>query len=144
LAALQTLVGAGVPASAMVAPIIPGLNDSEIEPVLKAVSAVGVKSAGYVLLRLPLEVKDVFREWLMSELPDRASRVLSLIRQTRQGKEYDSSFGRRMTGTGPYAWSSCRRFELACQTLGLNQERTSLSTELFRRPPQPGEQMQLF
>ena len=144
LAALETLAKAGIPAAAMVAPIIPGLTDSEIEPILKAVAAVGVRSAGYVLLRLPLEVKDVFREWLMSELPERASRVLSLIRQTRQGKEYDSSFGRRMTGTGPYAWSIGRRFELACQTLGLNQARISLSTDLFRAPPRPGEQMQLF
>jgi len=138
------LAGAGIPAAAMVAPVIPGLNDSEIEPILKAVSATGVKNAGYVLLRLPLEVKDIFREWLMSELPDRASRVLSLIRQTRQGKEYDATFGRRMTGTGPYAWAIGRRFELACEQLGLNRESTVLSTEHFRRSPQPGEQMSLL
>jgi DNA repair photolyase len=80
----------------------------------------------------------------MSDLPERASRVLSLIKQTRQGKEYDSTFGRRMTGTGPYAWTIGRRFELACDKLGLNRERVSLSTEHFRRPPQPGEQMSLL
>jgi DNA repair photolyase len=144
LGGLAALAGAGIPAAAMVAPVIPGLNDSEIEPILKAVSATGVKNAGYVLLRLPLEVKDIFREWLMSELPDRASRVLSLIRQTRQGKEYDATFGRRMTGTGPYAWAIGRRFELACEQLGLNRESTVLSTEHFRRSPQPGEQMSLL
>ena len=97
-----------------------------------------------MLLRLPLEVRDIFREWLMSELPDRASRVLSLIKQTRQGKEYDATFGRRMTGTGPYAWAIGRRFEIACQQLGFNSERTTLSTAHFKRPPQPGEQMSLL
>jgi DNA repair photolyase len=144
LGALQALVQAGIPAAAMVAPIIPGLNDKEIEPILNAAAAAGVKNAGYVLLRLPFEVRDIFREWLMSDLPERASRVLSLIKQTRQGKEYDSTFGRRMTGTGPYAWTIGRRFELACDKLGLNRERVSLSTEHFRRPPQPGEQMSLL
>ena len=135
---------AGIPTAVMVAPIIPGLNDNEIERILKAAAAAGVKNAGYVLLRLPLEVKDLFREWLMSELPDRASRVMSLIRDMRGGKEYDSTFGRRMTGTGPYAWTIGRRFELACDKLGLNSERTSLTTEHFKRPPQPGEQMSLL
>ncbi len=128
----------------MVAPIIPGLNDREIETILNAAAAAGVKEAGYVLLRLPLEVKDIFKEWLMSGLPDRASKVLSLIEQTREGKEYDSTFGRRMTGTGPYAWAIGRRFEMAAQRLGYNRERRQLSTDAFRRPPVPGEQLQLF
>jgi DNA repair photolyase len=144
LGTLEALVQAGIPASAMVAPIIPGLNDNEIEPILKAAAAAGVRNAGYVLLRLPLEVKDIFREWLMSELPDRAAKVLSLIKQTRQGKDYDSTFGRRMTGTGPYAWAIGRRFEMASDRLGLNRERTVLSTTHFKRPTQPGEQMSLL
>jgi len=96
------------------------------------------------VLRLPLEVKDIFREWLTTNLPDRAARVMSLIRQMRQGKENDSTFGRRFTGTGPYAWSIGRRFEMAAQRLGYNRSRLQLSTEAFRRPPRPGEQLKLF
>ncbi len=144
LGALQMLSAAGVPTVVMVAPVIPAVNDSEIEAILKAASAAGVRNAGYVLLRLPLEVKDIFKEWLDSEMPDRAAKVMSLVRSTRGGKDNDPAFGRRMTGSGPYAWSIGRRFELACQRLGLNAERRKLSTELFKRPPQPGDQLTLL
>jgi DNA repair photolyase len=144
LGALETLSREGIPTVVMTAPIIPALNDSEIEALLKAASAAGVREAGYVLLRLPLEVRDIFREWLNREFPDRAARVMSLIRQTRQGKDNDSTFGRRFTGTGPYAWSIGRRFEMAAQRLGFNRERRQLSTEHFRKPPQPGEQLALL
>ena len=85
----------------MVAPVIPALNDAEIERILDAAAAVGVKEAGYVLLRLPLEVRDLFREWLMANFPDRYRHVFKLIRDTRGGKDYDSTFGKRMTGGGP-------------------------------------------
>jgi DNA repair photolyase len=144
LEALEALSRAGVPTCVMVAPIIPALNDSEIEAILKAASAAGVREAGYVLLRLPLELKDLFREWLQSELPDRASHVLSAIRSTRNGKENDATWGRRMRGTGPYAWSIGRRFELACARLGLNRDRQRLETGRFRPPLGAGAQLPLF
>jgi DNA repair photolyase len=144
LAALEALSVAGIPTVVMVAPIIPGLNDSEIETILKAAAAAGAREAGYVLLRQPLEVKDIFREWLMKEMPDRASRILSLIKQTRQGKENDATFGRRQTGTGPVAWSIGRRFEMACVRLGLNREKIKLSTEQFKKPLHTGEQLSLL
>ena len=93
--------------------------------------------AGYVLLRLPLEVRDLFREWLMANFPDRYRHVFKLIRETRGGKDYDSSWGKRMTGGGPIAWMIGRRFELACEKLGFNKVRTKLTTEHFD-PPRRG------
>ena len=102
LDALRQLVEAGVPPPLMVAPVIPAINDAEIERILDAVAAAGVRHAGYVLLRLPLEVRDLFREWLMANFPDRYRHVFKLIRDMRGGKDYDSTFGTRMTGTGPY------------------------------------------
>lgn len=144
LQALEMLSAAGVPTVVMVAPIIPGLNDCEIETILKAAHAAGAREAGYVMLRLPHEVRDVFKDWLESALPERAARVMSLVRSVRGGKESDSTWGRRMTGSGPYAWTIGRRFELACQRLGFNAKRLKLATGLFRRPPQPGEQLTLL
>jgi DNA repair photolyase len=141
---LETLAKAGIPTTVMVAPVIPALNDSEIESILKAASAAGAESAGYVLLRLPLEVRDIFREWLMKEMPDRASHVMSLVRSMRQGKDYDAAWGRRMKGTGPYAWSIGRRFELACTKLKLNQQKTRLEPAKFRPPVMKGQQLPLF
>ncbi|MGA2818829.1 MAG: PA0069 family radical SAM protein, partial [Xanthobacteraceae bacterium] len=119
LDALRQLVKAGVPASTLVAPVIPAINDAEIERILDAVAATGVRHAGYVLLRLPLEVRDLFREWLMANFPDRHRHVFKLIRDMRGGKDYDSTFGTRMTGKGPIAWMIGRRFEVACERLGL-------------------------
>jgi DNA repair photolyase len=141
---LRQLSAAGVPASVMVAPVIPALNDAEIERILDSAAAVGVKEAGYVLLRLPLEVRDLFREWLMANFPDRYQHVFKLIRETRGGKDYDSSWGKRMTGGGPVAWMIGRRFELACAKLGFNKTRTALSTRYFEPPRRPGEQLSLF
>jgi DNA repair photolyase len=141
---LRQLVAAGIPASVMVAPIIPGLNDAEIERILDSAAAVGVKQAGYVLLRLPLEVRDLFREWLMANFPDRYQHVFKLIRETRRGKDYDSTWGKRMTGGGPIAWMIGRRFELACEKLGFNQTRTPLTTEHFQPPRRASEQLNLF
>jgi DNA repair photolyase len=144
LDALGKLAAAGVPASVMVAPVIPALNDAEIERILDAAAAVGVREAGYVLLRLPLEVRDLFREWLLANFPDRYSHVFKLIRETRGGKDYDSSWGERMTGGGPVAWMIGRRFELACEKLGFNKTRTRLTTEHFDPPRRAPEQLSLL
>ena len=144
LAALEILSKAGIPTVVMMGPIIPGLNDAEIENILKAARNSGAREAGYTMLRLPLEVKDIFKDWLEKTYPDKAQRVLSLVKSTRGGQENDPNFGTRMTGQGPYAWTIGRRFQLACQRLGLNENRLKLRTDLFNRPVQKGEQMALF
>jgi DNA repair photolyase len=144
LGALRELVKAGVPASALVAPIIPAINDAEIERILEALAEAGVRHAGYVLLRLPLELKDLFREWLIENFPDRYRHVINLIRETRGGKDYDSSWGKRMTGSGPIAWMIGRRFEVACERLGFNLTGVKTTTEHFRPPRPASEQLDLF
>jgi DNA repair photolyase len=144
LDALRLLSAAGVPTTVLVAPVIPALNEAEIERILEAAAAAGVRSAGYVLLRLPLEVKDVFKEFLAREYPDRAKHVMSVIRSMRGGKEYDSQWGERMRGNGPYAWQIGRRFEMAAKRLGLNIERRQLRTDLFTAPAVAGDQLDLF
>jgi DNA repair photolyase len=144
LEALRQLAAAGVPASVMVAPVIPALNDAEMERILDAAAAVGIREAGYVLLRLPLEVRDLFREWLMANFPDRYRHVFKLIRETRGGKDYDSTWNTRMTGAGPVAWMIGRRFEVACEKLGFNKTRTRLTTEHFNPPRRAAEQLSLF
>jgi DNA repair photolyase len=144
LEALRRLAQAGVPTSVMVAPIIPAINDADIERILDAAALAGVKGAGYVLLRLPLEVRDLFREWLMANFPDRYRHVFKLIRDMRGGKDYDSTFGKRMTGAGPYAWMIGRRFEAACAKLGLNESKGRLTTEHFQPPRKGAEQLSLF
>ena len=144
LTALEMLSASGIPTVVMVAPIIPAVNDSEIEAILKAAHAAGAREAGYVMLRLPLEVRDVFNDWLETAMPDRAAKVMSLVKSVRDGKANETAWGRRMTGTGPYAWTIGRRFELACQRLGFNADRLRLATDLFKRPPQSGEQLTLI
>ncbi len=144
LEALRQLVQAGVPAAALVAPVIPALNDAEIERILEAVAATGVGNAGYVLLRLPLELRDLFREWLIENFPDRYRHVIKLIRDTRGGKDYDPEFGKRMTGSGPIAWMIGRRFEVACERLGFNKTSARITTEHFRPPRPAATQLDLF
>jgi DNA repair photolyase len=144
LETLRQLAQAGVPASALVAPVIPALNDAEIERILEAVAATGVRHAGYVLLRLPLEVRDLFREWLIEHYPDRYRHVFKLVRDTRGGKDYDSTFGKRMTGSGPIAWMIGRRFEVACERLGFNKTHVRTTVEHFRPPRPAAEQLDLF
>jgi DNA repair photolyase len=144
LEALRALAAAGIPTTVMVAPVIPAINDAEIERILDAAAACGVESAGYVLLRLPLEVRDLFREWLTANFPDRERHVFALIRQTRGGKDYDATFGKRMTGGGPYAWMIRKRFETTCARLGLNVNKTTLTTEHFKPPRPQSEQLSLF
>ena len=144
LAAIALLSEAGIPTVVMAAPIIPAVNDSEIEAILSAARTAGASEAGYVMLRLPHEVKDVFKDWLHATMPDRAAKVMSLVKSVSGGKEYDAAFGKRQTGTGPYAWTIGRRFELSCQRLGLNRRKLKLDVSQFRRPPQPGEQLSLL
>lgn len=144
LESIGELARAGVPVSVMFAPVIPALNDGELESVLAAAAGKGATSAGYVLLRLPLEIKDLFREWLEAREPGRAKHVMSLIRQMRGGKDYDSAWHTRMKGTGPYAEMIAKRFQLAVKRFGLNQERAPLSTAHFRRPPRTGDQLRLL
>src|SRR5882757_6185175 len=144
LEAIRKLADAGIPATVMVAPVIPALNDSEIERILDAAAHAGAKEASYVLLRLPLEVRDLFREWLMANYPDRYRHVFTLIRDMRGGRDYDSQWGTRMKGTGPMAWMIGRRFEIACEKLGLNKRRLKLTTDHFVKPKRSGQQLSLF
>jgi DNA repair photolyase len=143
LEAIAALSAAGIPTAVMFAPVIPGLNDGEMETVLKAAQEAGVQFAGYVLLRLPLEIKDLFKEWLQEKRPDAARRVISLIQNMRGGKDYDTEWTRRMRGTGPYAEMLGRRFHIAIRRLGLGGMEP-LRTDLFQRPPKTGDQLKLF
>jgi DNA repair photolyase len=143
LDALEKLSAAGVPTAVMTAPIIPAINDDEIERILTRAHAAGAREAGYVMLRLPLELRDLFTEWLATHFPDRARRALALVRSTRDGKLYDASFGTRMKGEGPYAWMIGRRFELAAARLGFAQK-TRLRTDLFEPPRRAPQQLNLF
>jgi len=144
LEAIRELSRAGVPTAIMTAPIVPAINDSEIERLLDAGAANGAVEAGFVMLKMPFEIKDLFREWLREHFPDKEKHVISLVRDIHGGKDYDSTWGLRQTGTGPYAWSIGRRFELACNRLGLNARSYRLTTALFRKPVLRGDQMDLF
>ncbi|MDP3660189.1 PA0069 family radical SAM protein [Phenylobacterium sp.] len=142
--AVRQLSAAGVPVIVMVAPIIPGLNDHEVEAVLERVAEAGAVGAGYVALRLPLEIKDLFREWLETDQPGRAARVMSLVRQMRGGRDYDAQFGKRMRGEGPIADLLAQRFKAAKRRYGLDREMPPLDVTAFRVPPQAGAQGDLF
>lgn len=131
LETIRQLTDAGIPTSVLVAPIIPGLNDQELERILDSARAAGAREAGYVVLRLPLEVAPIFKDWLLRNYPDRYRHVMSLIRSMRDGKDYDAEWGKRMKGAGPYAWQIGRRFEIAAKKLGLNTQRLSLRTDQF-------------
>jgi DNA repair photolyase len=144
LETVRRLNEAGVPTGVMVAPVIPVLTDHEMEAILEAAAAAGARWAGYVLLRLPYEVKDLFREWLAAHLPDTADHVMSIVRQMRAGRDYDSSFGTRMRGTGPLAELLRSRFQIACRRLGLGTGRQQPpNTGLFRPPQAPRSSPQL-
>ncbi|WP_041165078.1 PA0069 family radical SAM protein [Mesorhizobium opportunistum] len=144
LEAIRQLSDAGIPASVMVAPIIPGLTDQEMERILDSASAAGAREAGYVVLRLPLEVSPIFKDWLLRHYPDRYRHVMSLIRSMRDGKDYDSEWGKRMKGAGPYAWQIGRRFEITAKRLGLNAERRTLRTDQFVAAGKDQEQLMLL
>ena len=146
LETMRALAAAGIPVCALASPMIPALNDSELEAILEAAAAHGAEAAGTILVRLPLEVGPLFEDWLKRHYPDKAGHVLSLVRQTRGGKIYSSEWGQRMTGTGPYARLLQLRFEQACKRLGLNRRRTAfeLDRTLFRRPARSGDQLELL
>ena len=144
LETIRALNAAGIPTGVLVAPMIPALNDREMESLLEAAVEAGAKTAGYVLLRLPLEIKDLFEEWLEAHFPARAKHVLSLVRSMRDGKLYQSEFGVRQTGTGPYADLLAKRFRLAASRLGLTRRDWQFNTSLFRPPVPKGGQFPLF
>jgi DNA repair photolyase len=133
LEAISILSQAGLPVSVSFAPVIPGLNDHELEAVLERGAAAGARIAHYTVLRLPLEIKDLFGEWLQAERPERAARVMSLVRQMRGGKAYDARWGQRMKGEGPIADLICARFAAACKRHGLDRARLPLDLGQFRR-----------
>jgi DNA repair photolyase len=154
LDAIRALAEAGIPVGVMTSPMIPGLNDHEMEQILEAAMDCGATRAGYIVLRLPLEIKELFEEWLRANRPDRAERVLSLIRQIRGGELYQAEFGTRMKGEGPIAQLLSARFAAAAKRLGLNRTRYRLDTSAFHVPEQArtaladakgdGRQMRLF
>ena len=144
LKTIEALAKAGVPVTVLTAPIVPGLNDAELELILTRARAAGAREAGYVMLRLPLELREMFGEWLLAHYPNKFRHVFSLIRDVRGGKTYDATWGQRLTGSGPYAWMIGRRFEAAAAKLGYPKQRARLRTDLFTPPPRAGEQLRLF
>ncbi|MBI2059294.1 MAG: PA0069 family radical SAM protein [Nitrospirae bacterium] len=141
---LRALKENGVPCGVLVAPVIPGLTDSEMESILEECTNAGARWAGFQLLRLPMEVKGIFSEWLQANEPGKREHVLNLIRETRGGRLTDSDFGVRQTGTGPYAEMLRKRFHLACTRLHLNEAGDEIDITEFRPPGRAGDQMGLF
>jgi DNA repair photolyase len=144
LRAIRELAAAGVPVGAMVAPVIPGLNDEEIPAILEAARDAGAQTAGFVLLRLPWAVRPIFEDWLTRNYPLRAERVLGLIRATRDGRLNDSQFGRRMRGQGPYAEQIEQTFKIFKKKLGLDRPLPTLDSTKFRPPRTSSGQQRLF
>lgn len=144
LRAIGRLHETGVPVGVLVAPVIPVISDPEMESILKACAEAGASQAGYVLLRLPHEVKELFRQWLAAHRPGEAEHVMSLIQQSRGGKDYDSAWGQRMRGTGLFADMIAQRFRIACKRLGLNRRQQDLDCSRFHPPPRSGDQLSLI
>jgi DNA repair photolyase len=144
LQTIRNLAEAGIPVSVLAAPVIPVLTDPELDAILAAARDAGAESASYILLRLPLEVSELFRQWLEAHYPLKAAHVMSRVRDTRGGKDYDSRYGVRMRGTGAFAEMIAQRFALACRQLGLKARDYSLDCSAFRVPPQSGDQLGLF
>jgi DNA repair photolyase len=146
LETIAALAAAGIPTTVMAAPMIPALNDHEMESILERAAECGARRAAYTLLRVPLEIKELVEEWLEAHQPGKAKHVMSLLKDTHGGKPYTSQWGTRMRGLGPYAEMLRMRFEKACKRLGLNERERgwSLDTSKFRRPPQKGDQLSLL
>lgn len=144
LAAIERLNGAGVPTAVMVAPVIPAITDHELETIIERAAMAGAPAAGYILLRLPLEIRDLFQEWLEAHFPDRAKRVLNRMRAMRDGRLYVDAYGTRMRGTGVDADLLERRFRLVCRRLGLDKGRGRLATDKFTPPDRTGRQPNLL
>jgi len=144
LRVMRKLSAAGIPVRVMFSPVIPFVNDAELERVLEAAAEAGASTASYVLLRLPYELKGLFREWLETHMPLKAAHVMSLINQSRGGKDYQAGFGNRMRGTGLFARMIAKRFDLARRRYGLEQRQDGFNADAFRVPPAPGDQFGLF
>ena len=143
LETVRTLTDAGIPVTVMAAPIIPALNDNEIEDLVEAAAEAGARGVGYVLLRLPYELKDIFHEWLVAHYPDRAARIVNTLREMRGGKDYDANWFERGRGRGPVAELIGKRFVAAVRRHGLTGNRQRLRTDLFRPVEGPNGQMLL-
>jgi DNA repair photolyase len=144
LEAVRGLHACGVPVGVLASPMIPALNDHELERILERAVQAGARTASYLIVRLPHELKQLFTDWLEANYPDRAAKVLKRIREVRGGRLNDPRFGSRMHGEGTYAELLSRRFELACRRLGLDERRLEHDTSKFRVPPLPGQQRSLF
>ncbi len=144
LQAMEQLAAAGVPVSVLLAPVIPALNDDEIERVLEAAADAGASEAAYIFLRLPHEVKDIFKEWLQTHFPDRHARVMGLVREAGGGRDYDNRFGLRQTGQGPYADLLGKRFHAACRRFGLDSGRRETRLDCGSFDPPGQQQLGLF
>ncbi|NDV01131.1 PA0069 family radical SAM protein [Pseudoroseicyclus tamaricis] len=144
LTAIRRLSAAGIPVRLMIAPVVPALTDHELEALIAAGAEAGAVAASYIVLRLPLEVAPLFRDWLTEHYPDRAARVMGRVQELHGGKDYEAEWGRRMTGQGPWAALLRHRFTLATERHGLSRKLPPLRTDLFARPPKPGDQLSLF
>jgi DNA repair photolyase len=141
---IARLAQAGIPVRVMVAPVIPGLTDHEMEPILQAARDAGAVAASYIALRLPREVSGLFQDWLATHVPDRAAKVMGRVRELHGGQDYDPAFGRRMRGEGLWADLMARRFAVAVGRLGLTVRLPPLRCDLFTPPDRVGDQMSLF
>ncbi|GHE85847.1 radical SAM protein [Aliiroseovarius zhejiangensis] len=141
---IERLAGAGIPVRVMVAPVVPGLTDHELEAILSAASDAGARAASYILLRLPGEVSGLFQDWLAEHAPDRAARVMGRMREMRGGEDYDATFGTRMVGQGTFSALLRHRFAIARTRLGLGRDLPALRRDLFAVPPRAGDQLSLF
>lgn len=144
LETIRRLTAAGIPVRAMVAPVVPGLTDHEIEPILQAVRDAGAEAASMIALRLPREVSALFQDWLQAHVPDRAAKIMKRVREMHGGQDYDPAFGRRMRGEGLWADLLAQRFAKAQARLGLVSRLPALRCDLFRAPPRAGDQLSLF
>lgn len=144
LRSIERLAAAGCPVRIMVSPVVPALTDHEIEAILTAARDAGAVAASYIMLRLPLEVAGLFRDWLAEHFPDRAARVMGRVRDTHGGRDYDPEWGKRLRGEGAFAELVAQRFKLATARLGLAKQLAPLRTDLFAVPPRPGDQLSLF
>ena len=144
IAMIRNLAAAGIPVRVMVSPVIPGLTDHEIEPILTAAAEAGARAATMIHLRLPLEVAGLFREWLAEHEPGRAAKVMARVREANGGRDYDPEWGKRLTGEGLFAEMVAQRFEVAARRLGLARDLPPLRTDLFQPPLRAGDQMSLF
>ena len=144
LSMIRRLTRAGIPVRVMTSPLIPGLTDHELETMLEAGKAAGADVASWIMLRLPAEVSDLWQDWLVENVPNRANRIMARLREMHGGRDYDARWGRRMRGEGPYADMIAKRFNIATRRLGLSQRSEPLRCDLFRVPIKVGDQLSLF